>query len=131
MKRALLYLSIVSVAISSCSRDPIVATPATAEVRILNDAPWTFTEITVDPSGKFSGDPAFNYGQVDVSGYSGYHSFTNIYRYSWVRLKMDNKTYSLNPIDFVGETPLSAGKYTYKLIYYPATDRIDIELIKD
>ena len=44
-----------------------------------------------------------------------YQTFDLAYRYAFVELEIDGKTYTLQPIDYVGETPLENGNYTYSI----------------
>ena len=116
--------------ITSCKKNN---PPAYSDVgmRILNSTPWTFYDCTVDPQGTLSNYPsakAYNYGQVDIGSFSAYHIFPEIYRYAWFRLTMNNKLYYIRVYDYVGETPLVNGRYSYKITYSAATDNISLEL---
>ena len=120
---------------TGCKKDNSPATPTTtAELRIYNSTPWTFYNCTIDPTGTLSDNPgpnAYNFGQVDINTKTNYNTFAKLYRYSWVRLTMNNKTYYLRPYDYTGETVLDSGKYTYKLTYTSTNDQLNLELIKD
>jgi len=134
MKRLIVYILIIGVfsLLSSCKKNRPAYTDT--QVRILNTTAWTLNDCTVDPFGTFSQNPgpySYNYGQVNVNSNSHYRAFEKIHRYSWVRLTMNNKTYYLTPYDYIGETPLSHGRYTYKISYDAATDRLGLELVND
>ena len=143
MNRAIyFFVLLLGVAVGFSCRKSIVTPDTTAdlppamtpELRIFNATPWKFYNCTVDPSGTLSDNPgpdAFEFGQVGVNAKTGYKSFSKLFRYSWVRLKMKYKTYYLKPYDYTGETPLQTGRYTYKLTYAPTNDRLNLELIKD
>lgn len=47
--------------------------------------------------------------------YSEYLEYETAYTYSYVRIIAGEETYVLQPIDFVGESPLPLGFYTYEL----------------
>jgi hypothetical protein len=137
MNRTVYFLAILTgLAIcSGCKKDESpVTTSTTAELRIFNSTPWIFYNCTVDPSGTLSDNPgpnAFNYGKVEINAKTDYKSYSKVFRYSWVKLTMNNKTYYLKPYDYTGETPLESGHYTYKLAYTSTNDQLNLELIKD
>lgn len=118
-----------------CKKDTSPATPSTtANLRIFNSTPWTFNDCTIDPTGTLSDNPgsnAYNFGQVGIGAKTNYNTFPKLYRYSWLRLTMNNKTYYLKPYDYTGETVLEKGQYTYKLTYTSISDQLKLELIKD
>jgi hypothetical protein len=120
---------------TGCKKDksPVIPDIITG-LRIFNSTPYTFHDCTIDPKGTLSdnaGPGAYNFGQVDVNTKTSYKTFTNLYRYSWVRLVMNNKPYYLKPYDYTGESPLVRGQYAYKLTYSSANDQLNLELIKE
>ena len=51
-----------------------------------------------------------------------------------MELEIDGNTYTIQPVDYVGETPLENGKYTYQLDANDATERFEklsLRLIED
>lgn len=105
-----------------------------AGIRVQNATPWVMYDCTVDPIGTLSNTPStksHNYGQVDINSASNYHVFDAAYRYAWINLTMNNKTYGIRPYDYTGETRLTEGNYSYRITYDPTLKRISLELIKD
>lgn len=43
-----------------------------------------------------------------------YKVFESAYGYAFIELEIGGKTYTIQPIDYVGETPLEDGNYTYQ-----------------
>lgn len=77
-------------------------------IRIKNISFFDFDEVeVVAPSG------IANYGAVAVQATSGYQSFTEAYRYASIKVTVDDKDYVLQPFDYVGESPLGVGNFTY------------------
>lgn len=54
-------------------------------------------------------------GELKSKNFSKYIPFDSGYAYDKISCVMDEKVYEVSPADFVGEEPLKAGKYTYKL----------------
>ncbi|MEJ2004895.1 MAG: hypothetical protein P8X57_08015 [Cyclobacteriaceae bacterium] len=97
-------------------------------LRIKNSSNRIFDEIYVD-----SGTESHTFGPLVPRMSSPYEEFDQLYRYAYVRIISGDSEYIFQPIDYVGETPLSPGRYTYKLeiddpdfIY-----GVSLELLKD
>jgi hypothetical protein len=56
---------------------------------------------------------------LESGEFSAYKSFDLAYRYAFIELSADGVTYTLQPIDYVGETPLDRGDYAYQLDLEP------------
>lgn len=129
----LMLLPCVVLLATACKKDD--STPVkTAALRIENATPWVFYNCTVDPSGTLSDNPgpnAYNFGQVDDGKTTSYITFTNLYRYAWIRLTMNGKKYYVKPYDYTGETVLEKGNYKYILTYNTTGDRLDLSFVKE
>ena len=77
-------------------------------IRIENDSDWTYLDLRVNPY-----DEEMNYGDLGPGEVSDYKPFEIAYRYAQIQVRIDDAEYVLQPIDYVGETPLKNGKYTY------------------
>lgn len=44
-----------------------------------------------------------------------YLNFENAYRYAFVELKINGDTFTIQPIDYLGEEKLDPGRYTYEI----------------
>jgi hypothetical protein len=55
------------------------------------------------------------YGAVDSGAFSEYADLGVAYHYNYVELTADGADFVLQPIDFVGETPLGSGHFTYEI----------------
>lgn len=86
----------------------------------------------VDLSGvetTFPDNQVVGYGALGVGKDSGYHLVGLAYRYALVVATADGKELRWQPRDFVGETPLAPGRYTYTLSV--TGDQIDLEFSAD
>ncbi len=89
----------------SCSKDD-VDKYTHVYIRLSNISPYKFENIVVN-------DVPF--GDLDAGATSDYKLFDEIYSYAFIELEIDGETYTLQPIDYVGESPLESGHYTYQL----------------
>ena len=91
---------------------PTSATPATTvQVRIRNESQVAFDQVRV----VFPRGPAADYGPLAAGASTAYRTARQAYPYAYIRVTVDGQTLTLQPRDYVGETPLEPGRYTYAL----------------
>lgn len=56
-----------------------------------------------------------HYGSIARGGFTDYRAVRGAYRYAQVEARRDGHRFLVQPLDYVGERPLSAGRYTYTL----------------
>jgi hypothetical protein len=56
-----------------------------------------------------------NYGALAAGEISEYKLFEEVYHYGFIEVEAEDTTYRLVPIDYVGESPLKSGQYTYEV----------------
>ena len=106
MKRFVLFLFVIGLLAVSCSdRDDEVNDVL---IRIKNNSSITFDEVQV-------GDQETLHMNIGPGDYSDYLHYETAYRYAYISVKSGEDTYLLQPIDYVGETELPPGLYTYEL----------------
>ncbi len=88
-------------------------------IRIHNASEYDFLRVEVNTY-----DEPKNYGAIKSNEKSGYKIFEVAYRYAYVRLFVGENEFIIQPIDFVGETPLGSGKFTYVLEVIDFENRI-------
>ena len=108
MSRYLLYALIVLITLSCDESQQDASLLGPANIRVQNISLFDFDEVEVAAPGGVA-----NYGSVAVQETSDYQSFTEAYRYAAIRVTIDDKDFVLQPIDYVGESPLGAGNFTY------------------
>ena len=91
-------------------------------IRIENASKYDFSNIVVSRKA---------YGDLKKGQFSGYQRFKRAYSYALVLLTIEDRKYRIQPADFVGETPLSAGPYTYILTLDEKTDYLIMNLRPD
>lgn len=106
MKRFLLLMVLLTTGFFSCTdRDDDLEA---VNIRIKNSSTLPFDSVQV-------GEAAEPYTNLAPDEYSDYQEFETAYTYAFVQINSGEETYTLQPIDFVGETPLPLGFYTYEL----------------
>ncbi|MFZ1412326.1 MAG: hypothetical protein WAS07_12770 [Micropruina sp.] len=108
---------------------PVTPTTYPAEgsvqVRLRNDSTVAFDKVVVN----FSGGPARNYGALAPGASSGYLQPPDLaYQYAFVGVTIGDQTFRLQPIDFVGESELAPGRYTYALSVSGDDLRLEFEV---
>lgn len=118
------FLAMLSLSMSLC------ACASDVRIRVANrsDVPMT-TVIVQFPS------QSETYGDIPAGASTEYRAVTEAYRYAYVEATVEDKRAIIQPIDFIGETLLSSGNYTYALTYQPDAEtqfgRIRLELETD
>ncbi|MBK9012662.1 MAG: hypothetical protein IPM82_00425 [Saprospiraceae bacterium] len=137
-----MVLAIMTIALSSCNKDSdktnlvgcnehtIAACSqeiGKTNLRIKNNSNYDFCNVVINP---FSGN--VNCGSILRGETTCYRAFDIAYHYGYVHLSIDGREYSLIPTDYVGETPLGAGNFTY-LIDVPdiSAESVSITVIVD
>lgn len=94
---------------AACQKDD-AASPEGVAIRVRNVSPYTFESVYVNTSGGEN-----TYGRLPTGQTTGYKSFARAYRYAYVRVLINGQQVTWQPIDYVGETQLADGNYTYVL----------------
>ena len=96
------------------------------EIRILNRTGFDLVNI------KAFGDKAHGqgFGNLKMNEASKYHVENGAYRCTYVEALAGKKKLFCQPIDYVGEEPLKAGRYTYVLTVV-SSNWLDIECTTD
>ncbi|MDQ7991928.1 MAG: hypothetical protein AAGC63_02960, partial [Propionicimonas sp.] len=84
---------------------------ASVQIRVGNAGPSGLDAVEVT----FPDNQVVDYGAVAAGEASDYHLVGLAYRYSLIVATADGEERRWQPIDFVGETPLAPGRYTYEL----------------
>ncbi|MGB3142871.1 MAG: hypothetical protein WBB24_02085 [Maribacter sp.] len=106
MKKILILILAISM---SCSGDDDSNT-SELNIRLSNVSPYNFQNIVVN-----TGTGNTNFENINPQQKTGYKTFETAYRYAFVELEIDGETYTLQPIDYIGETLLENGNYTYEI----------------
>lgn len=111
-KTAVLLLTILLFSVGCTDRDDNVSE---INIRIKNTSNLNFDTVQV-------GDENHSHTDVAPDSFSEYLEYETAYRYAYIQIQSGTESYVLQPIDFVGETPLTLGFYTYELDVTEAGD---------
>jgi len=109
MRRHLLQRLLVGVLVVSGCPAPF-GPRGDVHIRIANESSFPFTSVDV----VFPED-SVDYGVVAAHSVSEYHRVSKAYDYALIIVRVGGEERRLQPIDYVGETLLPAGRYTYVL----------------
>ncbi|MBA4746237.1 MAG: hypothetical protein H2058_13355 [Muricauda sp.] len=118
--------SLLSVLVIGCSSDN---SDAEVYIRLSNVSTYDYQNITVNTS-----TGPLDYDNLDSGEISEYQVVAKAYSYAFVELEIAEETYTIQPIDYVGESTLSSGYYTYQTDANDTTEqygRLSISLVKD
>jgi hypothetical protein len=82
----------------------VVPVLAPSQVRVRNETSVPLQQVQVN---------GIAYGDIPAGGMSGYRVMKGAYRYAALQATMNGKPVELQPDDYVGETPLGEGHFTY------------------
>lgn len=108
--RILWGLFFTALIIVSCINDDEAIASGKLNIRLANRSGYNFTNIVVDTS---TGENSFD--NLLPGQKSKYKTFERAYRYAFIEVDIAGKTYTIQPIDYVGESPLENGNYTYEI----------------
>lgn len=104
-KYVLVFAFVAALGVGCTDRDDEVSE---VNLRIKNVSSLIFDEVVV-------GEATETHMNVSPDSYSEYLIYETAYSYAFIQITSGEDTYVLQPIDFVGETPLPIGFYTYEL----------------
>ncbi|WP_425389614.1 hypothetical protein [Ekhidna sp.] len=93
-------------------------------IRIHNSSGQIFESVYVS-----SGDSDNTYLNITPGKFSNYQPYEIAYRYGYVKVISSDKEYVIQPFDYVGETPLGNGRYTYALSI--ESENLSLQFIED
>jgi heat shock protein HslJ len=104
---------------------PSIGPAPVIRVRVRNTSSVYFSDVyAVFPNGE-----KVHYGPIPAGGTSKYESVLEAYSYTYLRVKAGGRTYVYQPDDYVGESVLPDGQYSYALNLVGS--RIDLALEHD
>jgi hypothetical protein len=115
---------LLTLLVGACST--LGTSTASPEVRVANRSSFDFTSVRV----AFPSDEV-NYGAVAAGAASEYRRVEEAYRYAYIEVMIGERRLVMQPIDYVGDTLLSPGRYTYALGMAQGGDQLTLQLERD
>ncbi|WP_143519894.1 hypothetical protein [Reichenbachiella sp. 5M10] len=115
--KSLFVILVTTAILAGCSNED-AENPNVLNIRLSNESQYDYHTVVVNTT---TGDVDF--GDLLAGQKSAYKVFDRAYRYAFVELQIEGETYTLQPIDYVGETPLETGSYTYQIDVNDTGDR--------
>ena len=103
-----LFGSVLLLALPGC--DSPFGPQGDVRIRIANGSSFAFERVDV-----VFPENAVSYGSIPAHGATSYHGVETAYRYAYIEVQIGDEELVIQPIDYVGETPLEPGHYTYAL----------------
>ncbi|MCL5247063.1 hypothetical protein M4I21_14675 [Cellulophaga sp. 20_2_10] len=120
-----LFLPIVILLLSFCfSCDDRDDNLEAVNIRIKNTSSLTYDTVQV-------GEADMQHTAIAPDAFSEYLEYETAYNYASIIIEADGQTYTLQPIDYVGETPLPLGFYTYELNIIEESNGVELTLVVD
>ncbi|RSK24355.1 hypothetical protein [Hymenobacter metallilatus] len=106
MKQVVLLLCLCCIGLLhlSCKKE----TADEVRIRVKNTSAYRFDAAYVNTNGGENDYGSLNAGQV-----SEYATYRTAYSYAYIKVTINGQELRWQPIDYVGETPLQPGNYTY------------------
>lgn len=79
-------------------------------LRLRNETGYELTQVTVASPGLEE-----RFDRIPAGGTTEYRRVARLYRYAYVEATVNGRVSRIMPIDYVGETPLGSGSYTFVL----------------
>ena len=115
----------IAFVIAGCTTDSKIEPPQeSSTIRIHNSTGLYIDSLVVGNQ---------RYIKIDTGARTEYRAFPGAYRYAYVRLYSPDMMLQILPEDYVGETPLGNGRFTYVLtiLQMPGEKILEIRAEKD
>jgi hypothetical protein len=125
LRIALVLLSVSLAAPATACSDPF-STDEGTHVRLRNSSTFDLTSVTFRP-----GQAELKFAHIEPGATTSYIPVANAYRYGYLELIVDGAPRVIQPIDYVGESFIGEGRFTYVITIDPSTLNPGITMVKD
>ncbi len=129
MKKVYLFIVLFGLIIMACSKEETTSSNDGIFIRLKNTSVYNYKNIIVE-----AGMTANVYEDLEPNQISEYQEFDSAFAYAFVELEIEGNTFTIQPIDFIGETMLEDGFYTYEISANESTEqygRLGLLFIED
>jgi len=118
-------LSVVALTmLSACGRP--FSSEGDTNVRLRNASSFELTAVTFRP-----GQAELKFARIAPGAATGYVPVASAYRYGYLDALVDGERRVLQPIDYVGESVIGAGRFTYVITVDPTSRQPNVTLVED
>lgn len=121
-RRRFAFALVLLTALAACG----VTSPGTVRLRVANASQWNFEQVLVGFP-----EESLDYGSIPAGGASEYRVARKAYRYGRIEVRAGGTPMEMQPIDHVGEAPLSPGSYTYRIAIDTLRQELTLQLVED
>lgn len=120
-----LFTILLVLLLASCSSAMTVWDPV--QIRVANESNVRFDRVVVTFPGQVE-----DYGAVNAGAVSAYRQVGEAYRYAHIEVIIGERALVMQPIDYVGESLLTSGRYTYVLdVDDPVSGNLELTLRRE
>ena len=120
----MLAAAIAATAIAGCSNP--FSTDDGTQIRLRNSSSFLLTAVTFQP-----GQPELKFARIEPGEATDYVPVNNAYPYGYLEVTVDGARRVIQPIDYVGESYIGEGRFTYVITIEPGTLNPNTTLVKD
>lgn len=102
--------TVVALAVATAACSSPFEPSGDVHIRVANESSFAFGRVEVGFP-----ESSVDYGSVKAHSVSTYSRVESAYRYAYIEVQIGGEELRIQPIDYVGETPLEPGRYTYAL----------------
>jgi hypothetical protein len=115
----------IAVAVGSACGNPTHSGDGT-QIRLRNSSTFDITSVTFRP-----GEAKLEFARIDAGQVTNYVAVSSAYRYGYLDVTVQGERRVLQPIDYVGESVIGEGRFTYVITIEPGTLNPGVTLVKD
>jgi hypothetical protein len=115
----------LGVAVTAGCSNPFSADDGT-HIRLRNSSAFVLTAVTFQP-----GEPQLKFARIEPGEATDYVPVSNAYSYGYLDVTVDGARRVIQPIDYVGESYIGDGRFTYVITIEPGTLNPNTSLVKD
>jgi hypothetical protein len=115
----------LGVAVTAACSNPFSADDGT-HIRLRNSSAFVLTAVTFQP-----GEPQLKFARIEPGEATDYVPVSHAYSYGYLDVTVDGARRVIQPIDYVGESYIGDGRFTYVITIEPGTLNPNTSLVKD
>jgi hypothetical protein len=125
LRIALVLVSAALVVAATACSDPF-STDEGTHIRLRNSSAFDLTSVTFRP-----GQAEIKFAHIEPGSTTNYIPVANAYSYGYLEVLVDGVRRVIQPIDYVGESFIGEGRFTYVITIDPSTLNPGITMVKD